>query len=80
MSKCNGWGSYEGPCGAYDCASCHPEYQWSCPDCGWKGYVDWDDDEIRACPSCGYIEPGTELIVYEGEAMDVIPEDERDVP
>lgn len=39
----------DGPCGAPDCPRCHPEWQASCPECGWRGY--WEDR--TACPCCG---------------------------
>jgi hypothetical protein len=45
---CGGFAAYEGPCGATDCPTCHPEYQTWCPECGWRGYA-----EDGRCPSCG---------------------------
>jgi len=26
--SCSGWSTYDGPCGATDCASCHPNTFW----------------------------------------------------
>ena len=54
---CGGPGSWAGPCGAIDCPDCHPEYQRTCPVCGWRGYVEPDEDGGRTCPQCGDGEP-----------------------
>ena len=45
---CGGWAAYDGPCGAPDCPTCHPEWQCTCPECGITDY--WEDSR---CPVCG---------------------------